>query len=297
MIVFDERGLGLDASFSAHTGQDGTTLIFESRGGGKDSSNSRNQDYNPALELILSRLGRLGLRLVDAYVDSTTVQRLPVSERRLMPGRLPLDLSGLDAHQLRLELTRAQRPIGRTPNARGAGNRTRRMALVVSPAPDPDRLASELSGDAGSDLVETVKALSSISRGKGQGFSSDAAVRRVVERHAMGLAIRHYAEVGWHIEDVGDHESFDLRCTRRGCELHVEVKGTTASGASVMVTRNEVRHAQMFPTVALFIVSGIVVRRVPDGEPTAHGGRVRVLAPWVIDEECLTPLAFRYDVE
>ena len=192
VIVHDQHGVGLDAHFSVHVDQGDTTVIFESRGGGRDAPNSRNQDYNPGLELVLTRLGYLGLRLVDAYVDSTVVQGLPLPERRLLSERLPLNLEALDFHKLRLELTRAQRPIGRAPNARGAGNRTRRIALVVSPAVDPDILASDLSGGSGSDIVNAEQALRSIGRGKAQGFSPDPAVRRVVEHHAMDWGVRHY---------------------------------------------------------------------------------------------------------
>ena len=63
----------------------------------------------------------------------------------------------------------------------------------------------------------------------GQGFQVDAQVRVAVEAHAMNRATGYYAK-NWDVEDVHGEESFDLRCTRPGVELHVEVKGTTTGG-------------------------------------------------------------------
>jgi len=298
MIIYDDSGRRLDAHFSVHAQQRGTAVIFESRGGVKGSSRSRNHDYNPALELVLERLGRLDLRLIDAYVDSAVVQAMPLSQRRLIGDRLPLRLRGLNHRDLRLELTRAQRPVGRISGARGAGNRTRRLALVVTPTLDPDALASHLSTGFGGGLgAEAEHGLRSIGSGGGQGFSLEIAARLVVECHAVDWAARHYRDLGWKVEDVGDRESFDLCCSRRESVMHVEVKGTTSSGESIMLTRNEVRHAQTFPSVALFIVYGIALERNSNGEWSASGGASRVFDPWELDGRRLTPVTFRYQLD
>jgi len=67
------------------------------------------------------------------------------------------------------------------------------------------------------------------------------------------------------------------------------VKGTTTEGGSVLLTRNEVRHAED-PTneVALFVVSGILV----DAANNCSGGVPSVLEPWIIDREKLAPIAY-----
>ena len=117
---------------------------------------------------------------------------------------------------------------------------------------------------------------------------------KAVELRAMEVAARCYREQGWKVEDVSATESYDLRCTRDGDELHVEVKGTTGAGAVVTLTPNEVEHARERRT-ALFVLSHIEVSYTDGGEPTASGGRECVLDPWDIDGEGeLRPSEYRY---
>jgi hypothetical protein len=297
VIVYDQRGAALDASFSVEAHPAGTTVFFESRGGRRGTAASRNQDYNPGLELLLTRMADLGLTLVDAYVDSALVQNLPIAERRLLGERLPMALARVDPRKLRLQLTRAQRPIARSPGARGAGNRTRRIALVLDVNAPPSLITADLAGLTGSDVVEAEQAVRSISRPRGQDFTSDAVARRAVERLAVHEAERYFQRRGWNTEDVGDAESYDLRCTASDVELRVEVKGTTSSGGTVMLTRNEVTHAREFPRVALFVLSGIRLSRDAAGGVTAAGGQARVVDPWRPSPERLRALAYRYEVE
>jgi hypothetical protein len=63
----------------------------------------------------------------------------------------------------------------------------------------------------------------------GQGFASDAAVRKAIERRAMELAKEHYGSLFDTVDDTSATESYDLRCRRPGLELHVEVKGSTGA--------------------------------------------------------------------
>ena len=60
----------------------------------------------------------------------------------------------------------------------------------------------------------------------------------------MDLGVRHYASLWQEVLDVSATEPFDLLCREGDRELRVEVKGTTSLGLSVLLTRNEVRHAQ-----------------------------------------------------
>jgi hypothetical protein len=68
--MVDDRGHELDADY--HGEPDGLhiALILESRGGRNPPQTPRNQDYNPVLELLLARLGKLGAELVDALLDT-----------------------------------------------------------------------------------------------------------------------------------------------------------------------------------------------------------------------------------
>jgi hypothetical protein len=84
---------------------------------------------------------------------------------------------------------------------------------------------------------------------------------------------------------------------RRGDEVkHIEVKGTTTDGAEVIHTPNEVTHARGNPGMALFVLSGITVKRTDDGTVTATGGKHRCYDPWRLDDGTLTPVGFRYQV-
>jgi hypothetical protein len=79
-------------------------------------------------------------------------------------------------------------------------------------------------------------------RARGQGFQLDQEVKVAVEALAMNMATDFYNKA-WDVEDVHGTKSYDLICCR-GDELkHVEVKGTTTDGAEVILTPNEVMHA------------------------------------------------------
>lgn len=131
--------------------------------------------------------------------------------------------------------------------------------------------------------------------GRGQGFQLDQEAKVAVEAHAMNMAAEFYS-TAWDVQDVHGRESYDLIC-RRGEEVkHVEVKGTTTGGEEVILTHNEVRHAQEHPHTALFVVSNIVVERAEDGTVTATGGKHHCYDPWRLNDGTLIPVGFRYQV-
>lgn len=105
----------------------------------------------------------------------------------------------------------------------------------------------------------------------------------------MALAFRHYSGLWPEVIDVSANRPFDLLCRSGDRELRVEVKGTTSRGLSVLLTRNEVRHAEAnIDRMALFVVSEISARSPGD----CSGGIVRVLEPWDIHQDQLDPVAF-----
>lgn len=129
----------------------------------------------------------------------------------------------------------------------------------------------------------------------GQGFQADHRVNIAVEAHAMNAAIAYYAALG-SVEDVHGTESYDLRAIIDGLEWHIEVKGTTGLGEAVILTANEVQHAEHYPHVSLFLLSEVVVVQGKVSEIEVSGGRIHVLHPWKITEEALSPTAYRYRV-
>jgi hypothetical protein len=128
-----------------------------------------------------------------------------------------------------------------------------------------------------------------------QGFGLSAPERRAVEECAIRVAMRHFKAEGWRVEDVGDHESFDLLCGRKGIKLlHVEVKGTTGVGHKVILPKNEVIHARSHKPVALAVVHGVKLKK--GKPPKATGGTLILKQPWKIENENLEPLAYYYQV-
>lgn len=130
-------------------------------------------------------------------------------------------------------------------------------------------------------------------KSEGQGYASLSARRKAIEDRAMAEAARYFSGLGYKVRDVSRTRSYDLECSRAGSCLHVEVKGTTSLGGSVLLTANEVVHAHVYPATALFVLAGI---RLSGDPPKAHGGRRTVLNPWVIDDSGLKPLAFSYQL-
>lgn len=106
-----------------------------------------------------------------------------------------------------------------------------------------------------------------------QGRSADARLNKTIERQAVDMAIEHLRRIGWaEIEELG--KPFDLVCRNGSVERHVEVKGTTGSGASVLMTPNEVEHFRRCPVGAdLIVVRDIrIVGTSPDYR--AEGGEL-----------------------
>src|SRR6266516_3429498 len=103
---------------------------MDSRSGMSGSRPPRNPDYNRALTVLLTRLGRLNAVLVDALVDSRHTQELalPEADRRLIDAPIHLALQP-DMEALRRRLGSAQAKIGQAPDATKGGNATKRIRL------------------------------------------------------------------------------------------------------------------------------------------------------------------------
>lgn len=135
-------------------------------------------------------------------------------------------------------------------------------------------------------------------RPRGQGFRVNVEARRATELQAMSVATELLEADGWTVEDVSATRSYDLDCRRGDANLHVEVKGTTSAGDSVLLTPGEVAHArEHHPHVALIVVAGIIVEQDPHapGIVVGTGGSPTVVNPWEIDEQGdLVPTGYEY---
>jgi hypothetical protein len=132
-----------------------------------------------------------------------------------------------------------------------------------------------------------------VSSSDGQGYERDPKVRRAIELHAMDLAMVHYVKLGYSVENKAAFESYDLRCTRLGEEVRVEVKGTRGEGSEVEVTINEVENARGTGwRTDLFVVSGIGIKKAKQG-PVAAGGVIQIVEGWRAPQADLSPSRFR----
>lgn len=290
-------------------------LVFSSGGGKppKGGTIPRNADYAEGLKLILRRLAQLDATITDAYVDSSKVQKLPLAERRLdIRGcSYPIRLSELtDFDALRKRLTGAQKLIGKRDKTKGGNERKRIRILLKAPgfpvnSESADRLGLILSepaalppnGDTSEQLPD--KGRTSGSGRGGQGFNTDVATKLVVEDAAMKAARKHYTDRKWHVTDVSAKKiGYDLLCVRGGERLCVEVKGTTQSPKSVLVSPNEVSFALANPQRSvLFVWSDIVISTEKDGTPIASGGVPMVLQPWKIEIDRLSAVGYNYALD
>src|SRR5262249_35182655 len=146
------------------------------------------------------------------------------------------------------------------------------------------------------DAVAAVVAIAAGRRpARGQGYLVSAIVRKAIEDYAVQWATEYYEAEGWTVADVGLTHSFDLCCTRGTEELHVEVKGTTSVGESVMLTPNEVRHAaEAHPHIDLFVVAGVTVDASGVDRPVVSGGSAWICSGWTIEDARLTPVGYEY---
>jgi hypothetical protein len=115
-------GVALDATFEV----EGATVVFHSRGSAKGAD--RNPDYATGLRLMLERLSGVGVEVVDAWVDSSRVQHLPLEQRSLFGP----DDRGATPSQLYTRFSSRMAQIGRAEGAReGGGNPTKRIRIQL----------------------------------------------------------------------------------------------------------------------------------------------------------------------
>lgn len=144
---------------------------------------------------------------------------------------------------------------------------------------------------------ETLREGVSVGSGRGgQGFVSDARVRKAIDQRAMDLAETYYGVLFPTVDNTARTEPYDFRCKGPGGEVRVEVKGSTGDGTAILLTTGEVANAHGSEwRTDLFLVTHIVIEQTPDG-PHATGGNTRVLEGWLPKADDLSPAVYRYRV-
>jgi len=131
VLIVHESGQPLDARFRLDSRPGALTLVLEARGGTAGSKGEINTDYTRALGVLLERLRRNSVRILDAEVDSRALAHLPREARRLQLGTRSYPITIDDVDAVRKLIGSAQSKVGREPGAKGSGNSTRRIRLYL----------------------------------------------------------------------------------------------------------------------------------------------------------------------
>jgi hypothetical protein len=108
-------------------------IVYHHKAGGRDSARSVNADYHEGLEALLDKLAAGRVTILGISVDSTVARELAPADRELqLPFPIALE-PGMNVHPLRLDITRAQKPIARRPDAKpDGGNDQKRIRITVT---------------------------------------------------------------------------------------------------------------------------------------------------------------------
>jgi hypothetical protein len=149
------------------------------------------------------------------------------------------------------------------------------------------QLASKLNGTFNADIE---KAFS-----KSQGFQLDSKKRKEIELFAMKKAIEEFTNLGYEVADHSKDYSYDLLCTKGSEVLYVEVKGTQSLGGQVILTKNEVKFAELNKgKMVLYVVSDIKFNKKGN---IVNNVAVNKINPWDISKGELVPLSYHYCIE
>ncbi|MEW6054281.1 MAG: DUF3883 domain-containing protein [Nitrospirota bacterium] len=130
-----------------------------------------------------------------------------------------------------------------------------------------------------------------------QGVQSDSKARKMIENHAMLSAMNYFKNEGYIVTDVSSTKSYDLYCCKNKRELFVEVKGSQLPASRIILTPNEVAFARKNSSnMALYLLHSINLTRRKKNY-VVQGGTRRVIMPWKIKSNLLSPLQFFYDIE
>ena len=124
-------------------------LVYHHKAGARGGPRSVNADYHEGLELLLARLASISATILGVSVDSSVARELDPADRELgLPFPIALHPNS-DTRALRLDITRAQRPIARRAGVKPTGGNDQkriRMTVTISRPTDFDAVARLLVG-------------------------------------------------------------------------------------------------------------------------------------------------------
>lgn len=127
-VITDNKEI-LDATVSVGKFENLYGLIFESRGGRRNTNATRNIDYALALEIVLNRLKKFNAGFIKVYLVSNSTYFKGIEDRALkIDNSEKIDLSKYDASSLRLKLSNSMIENKKDPDTKG-GNPTKRILI------------------------------------------------------------------------------------------------------------------------------------------------------------------------
>ena len=129
--VYDDAGAPVDAHFEMERVGSQLCILFHSRGGTKGSGSETNTQYALGLEILLRRLSDMGIAICDGFVASQATAHLSEQQRRVEEEGLRYPVIASDAHETRKAFSRGMARVGRPAGAKGGGNQTRRIRLLL----------------------------------------------------------------------------------------------------------------------------------------------------------------------
>lgn len=125
-------------------------------------------------------------------------------------------------------------------------------------------------------------------------YMTDPEKRTAIEHAAVEHAKKYYLDKGFTVEEKG--KPYDLLCQKGELVVHVEVKGTTGTGDTVILTKNEVMDARDPAWRSdLYLVHGIELRLSNTGW-IGIGGTAEHIESWSPEDEDLDATQFDYHV-
>jgi hypothetical protein len=129
-------------------------LVFHARGGRRGATNAHNSDYSDGLLILLKRMKAANLTIVGVWVDSSTVQSLPLEQRQILGAAD----RGLDPDQTRSLLSKRMIAVGQKPGAQG-GNSTKRIRIKLERMPPREMLVKALNLEVAAKDARVLKRL------------------------------------------------------------------------------------------------------------------------------------------
>lgn len=125
------------------------------------------------------------------------------------------------------------------------------------------------------------------------GFQPDSKIRVVIEEYAMKRAKKKLSGLGFNnFVNTSRRKCYDYTCERDGILYYVEVKGTQGSGASVILTKNEIEHGQKYQQHSI----AVIVHHIRVNKRSASKGTTHVCLPWILEGSALEPILYNWTV-